>query len=302
MLAVVSVVVKWDGGRDGIKPHAVAIPSAARSQREAGIAAAAAAAPERGLGELPSRGLPAVTGNPFWGPSPERIARQDPPRDASRPPAPPQAPPLPFTYRGRIRSGGTTTVFLARQNRESIARVGDVLDDTYRVERIDEGRMVLVYLPLGTQQTLSFAAGSDALRSPPPGETAGAMDAASLQLDAPEEVSTGQDFVVSLSLRAGRKASVGVIYDPKVLSAIRRPAAGDATVADHGRVLVDVVGPGSAGAAAAPTAVRFRVVGGAPTTTQIEVEDLSATDDPDPESLNIPAPRRIAIGSVHGTR
>src|SRR6202008_3096008 len=122
----------------------------------------------------------------------------------------------------------TTTVFLSRQNRESAARVGDILDDTYRVGRIDESRMFLVYLPLGTLQALPFAGDSAAARSTRPGgstaaETPGAQDQASLlQLDAPEQVSTGQEFVVNLSLLAGRRASVGVVYDPNVLSAIRR--------------------------------------------------------------------------------
>src|SRR5262245_35981773 len=271
--------------------------------------AAGAAAPGTRFDELPSRHFPAATRNPFLGHSPERITPRATPRDAGPPPPvqPPQTPPLPFTYLGRIKSGGTTTVFLARQNRESVARVGDILDDTYRVEKIDETRMVLVYLPLGTQQSLPLA-GEGVMARPlqpvgPTAQASGTPESASLlQLDAPEQVSTGQEFVVNLSLLAGRKASVGIVFDPNVLSAIRRPAPGEATVSDRGRVLVDVVGPGFAGGAAAPAAVRFRVIGAAPATTQIQLEDVTTSHDSDLESLNVPAPRRVFVSSASATR
>ena len=308
MLAVMMVavlVMKWTGGQDRAGPAPGAFPGD-RAQPEANPEASASAEPQRALDRLPSRGIPAAAHNPFFAPPQVQPPPQLQPatRDASAPPPKPQAPPLPFTYLGRIRSGGTTTVFLARQNRESVARVGSILDDTYRVEKIDEDRLVLVYLPLGTQQTLPFAPESPLARAARPGglhaavQTPGAQDASALQLDAPEQVSTGQDLVVNLSLLAGRAASVSLIYDPNVLSAVRRPAAGDSTLSDRGRVLVDVVGPGFSGGAAAPTAVRFRVVGAAPTTTQIQVEYLSTTHDSDLESLVTPAPRRIFVSSA----
>jgi hypothetical protein len=306
-MLVVALVALW-GSEVGNKPSPPIPPAADRPERAAGIEAPAAAA-RSGFDELPSRGFPAAAGKLFWAPSPEPIASrpQRAPRDPAGPPPEPRAPPLPFTYLGRIRSGGATTVFLARQNRESVARVGDILDDTYRVERIDETRMVLVYLPLGTQQILALAGEGAMARSLQPGEsaaqTAGGQDSASLlQLDAPEQVSTGQEFVVNLSLLAGRRASVGVVYDPNVLSAIRRPAPGESTLSDRGRVMVDVVGPGFAGGAAAPAAVRFRVIGAAPATTQIQLEDVTTSYDSDLASLNVPAPRRIFVSSASATR
>jgi len=305
IMLVVALVALW-GSEVGNKSNPP-IPAADRPERAVGIEAPAAAA-RSGFDELPTRAFPAAAGKLFWAPSPEPIASR--PQRASReagPPPEPRAPPLPFTYLGRIRSGGATTVFLARQNRESVARVGDILDDTYRVERIDETRMVLVYLPLGTQQILALAGEGAIARSLQPGEstaqTSGAQDSASLlQLDAPEQVSTGQEFVVNLSLLAGRRASVGVVYDPNVLSAIRRPAPGESTLSDRGRVLVDVVGPGFAGGAAAPAAVRFRVIGAAPATTQIQLEDVTTSYDSDLASLNVPAPRRIFVSSASATR
>jgi hypothetical protein len=299
LAAALAPVLEWAGGDDHEKAE-----RPARSGERLNLEASpeATAAPGRQL-ELASRSLPSAGGNPFFTqaqvqpPSPPpRAATREP---SAAPPAP-QAPPLPFTYLGRIRSGETTTVFLARDNRESSARLGSILDDTYRVEKIDEDRLVLVYLPLGTQQTLLFAPESLMARAAQPGGSqaaaaSGAQNASALQLDAPEQVSTGQDFTVNLSLRAGRTASVSLTFDPNVLSAVRRPAPGDTTLPDRGRVLIDVVGPGFAGAAPAPTAVRFRVVGAAPTTTQIQVEYLSTTHDSDLESLIPPAPRRIFV-------
>lgn len=303
-LLAVSALVSWYGN----KPNAPAVPLADRSEMSS--EATEAAAPRGRLDELPSRAAPpAGAGNLFWTRSHEQTAPPDARRPASAPPPAqaPQAPPLPFTYLGRIRSGGTTTVFLARQNRESVARLGDILDDTYRVDKIEETRMVFVYLPTGTQQFLPLA-GEGAMASGShtggsPAQASGAQDSASLlRLDAPEQVSTGQEFVVNLSLLAGRRASVGVVYDPNVLIAIRRPAPGESMLSDRGRILVDVVGPGFAGGTAAPAAVRFRVIGAAPTVTQIQLEDVTTTYDSDVTSLNVPAPRRIFVSSASATR
>ena len=311
LVAMLAASGWWSVEQDRGKPLPPAIPRADRSDREVGNEANGATAGERRFDELPSRAVPAAAGNLFSAPPQEPPAPVGQPRDAAVPPpaGAPQAPPLPFTYLGRIRSEGTTTVFLARQNRESVARLGDILVGTYRVEKIDETTMVFVYLPLGTRQSLALV-GEGAMTltrvGQPGGSTVqppGGQDSASLlQLDAPEQVSTGQEFVVNLSLLAGRKASVGVVYDPNVLSAIRRPAPGETTLSDRGRVLVDVVGPGFAGGAAAPAAVRFRVIGAAPATTQIQLEDVTTTYDSDVASLNVPAPRRIFISSASGAR
>lgn len=86
---------------------------------------------------------------------PVRPSKAPPP-----PPAPPpQAPPLPYAYLGRLIEGDETTVFLSRQNRNYLARAGETLDGLYRVESIEESRMVLTYLPLGAQQVLPFTGG-----------------------------------------------------------------------------------------------------------------------------------------------
>jgi hypothetical protein len=73
-------------------------------------------------------------------------------------PAAPPPPPPPFTYLGRIAEGGETTVFLAQGDRNLVVRVGDVIDNTYKVDEIGPTLLVLTYLPQNLKQTLSIGA------------------------------------------------------------------------------------------------------------------------------------------------
>lgn len=77
-----------------------------------------------------------------------------PPPPKPVPPPPPSAPPLPFTYLGRIEEGDVTKVFVARQGSNYSVRKGDVIDSTYRVDEITPGAITFTYLPLNTRQTL----------------------------------------------------------------------------------------------------------------------------------------------------
>lgn len=70
--------------------------------------------------------------------------------------AAPQAPPLPFRVMGRHEQAGQTVVFLQQNDRTHIARVGDTIGDTYKVEGIDGGAMTLRYIPLDQVQTLEL--------------------------------------------------------------------------------------------------------------------------------------------------
>ena len=79
---------------------------------------------------------------------------------AAAPPPRPEAPPLPFTYLGKLVEDGRTTLFLAREDRNYVVRTGDTIDGTYRIEEIRDAAAVLVYLPLKSKQTLAFAAGA----------------------------------------------------------------------------------------------------------------------------------------------
>jgi hypothetical protein len=89
-------------------------------------------------------------------------------------PPPPVAPALPFRFAGLIEQGvDRPTAFLAKGEALHVVRVGDIVDRTYRIESIAPAQIVLTYLPLQQQQTLSTtggaagsAAGSVAGRSP----------------------------------------------------------------------------------------------------------------------------------------
>jgi hypothetical protein len=47
-------------------------------------------------------------------------------------------------------------VFLVQGDRIHVVAEGDVIDNAYRLEKIEPGRMTLRYLPLGMAQTLSL--------------------------------------------------------------------------------------------------------------------------------------------------
>lgn len=74
----------------------------------------------------------------------------------NRSPPPPAAPPLPFTYLGKLVEEGVLTVFLTRQDRNYVIKAGDVIDGTYRVDTINPSTLTLTYLPLDIKQSMSL--------------------------------------------------------------------------------------------------------------------------------------------------
>jgi len=157
-LALTLVAVKWAGGQDSADNGVAAARQAGEAAKPGRAAPASTAATERApelrLDLLGSRTSPAPAGDPFqarsWAPPPEPEANR------RRLPPPPQAPPMPFAYMGKLVEDTTTTVFLARQDRNYVVRAGDTIDGTYRVERIGDDGLVVTYLPLKIQQTLPF--------------------------------------------------------------------------------------------------------------------------------------------------
>ncbi|VVO38356.1 hypothetical protein [Pseudomonas fluorescens] len=67
----------------------------------------------------------------------------------------PSAPPLPFQFIGRMDDQRDLQVFLQNGEKLYVVRIGDVIDDTYRIEHISATELSLVYLPLHLSQTLS---------------------------------------------------------------------------------------------------------------------------------------------------
>ena len=79
-----------------------------------------------------------------------------PPPVSLLPPPPPSAPQLPFAYIGRMMDGKNVTLFLARNDSQYTAKENDVLDNTYRIDKITDSDATLTYLPMNIQQTLVF--------------------------------------------------------------------------------------------------------------------------------------------------
>lgn len=82
---------------------------------------------------------------------------EPPPPPPPAPPAPPPAPtapPLPFTYLGRYEDAPTRVVILAKGERIYTVSEGEVIENTYRVERVTSGTVELIYLPLNIKQAL----------------------------------------------------------------------------------------------------------------------------------------------------
>jgi hypothetical protein len=165
-LALTLTAVRWAGGQDRAEQRPAAqAPRAERPVRDAsGDAARAETVPEVRLDLLAKRVAPAPAGDPFgtqsWEPPEQKVRRNLPP------PPPPQAPPIPFAYMGKLVEDATTTVFLARQDRNYVVRAGDTIDGTYRVEKIGDDALELVYLPLKARQTLPFTATATAAPAP----------------------------------------------------------------------------------------------------------------------------------------
>jgi len=80
-----------------------------------------------------------------------------PPPPAPAPPAPPPvAPALPYTFVGKKLEGSSWEVYLTRSDRTFIVREGQLLEGSYRVDKIEPPALTLTYLPLEQAQTLAI--------------------------------------------------------------------------------------------------------------------------------------------------
>ena len=75
---------------------------------------------------------------------------------AYQPPPAPTAPALPFVFMGSYKSeGGGSTYFLTAGDRVYDVKVGDTLDNTYSVDGVKSGQLLLTYMPLKIQQSIA---------------------------------------------------------------------------------------------------------------------------------------------------
>lgn len=95
--------------------------------------------------------------------APPVVAKPTPaaPPVAPTPPAAPTAPPLPFTVMGGISgqriADGQPVVFLRLRDDVVVARAGDEIEKTYRVEAVLPDRIEFTYIPLKQRQSLILA-------------------------------------------------------------------------------------------------------------------------------------------------
>ena len=130
----------------GREKPALELPSARPVRQEA------AAAPEIDLAKLQRPAAPAMQSDPF---APRSFAAPARPARAAATEAP-GAPPLPFTYVGRLTQGGVTEVFVTRGDELISIAAGSNIDAEYRVDAISESRIAFTYLPLKTKQSLEL--------------------------------------------------------------------------------------------------------------------------------------------------
>jgi hypothetical protein len=73
-----------------------------------------------------------------------------------QPPPAPTAPPLPFAFMGSYRTqGGGAVYYLTAGDRVYDVKVGDTLDNTYSVDGVRSGQLLLTYMPLKIQQSIA---------------------------------------------------------------------------------------------------------------------------------------------------
>lgn len=79
-----------------------------------------------------------------------------PPMVSVTPPPPPTAPPLPFTYLGKLNEEGKVTVFLSVRGRSYAVKSGEVVAQVYHIDEIKPPTLTMTYLPIKIQQTMQI--------------------------------------------------------------------------------------------------------------------------------------------------
>lgn len=73
------------------------------------------------------------------------------------PPEPPRAPPLPYQYLGLMEDNGVIHIYLKKGENTLVTHIGEKLEETYLVKKLDSNGVRLVYLPLEHEHLLSFS-------------------------------------------------------------------------------------------------------------------------------------------------
>ena len=92
-----------------------------------------------------------------WVAAPRPPRRVAPPPPAPVPVPAPVAPPIPYRFVGMIEEkSARPAAFLARGEALLVVHVGDVLENTYRIESFGPGEVVVTYLPMQQRERIAF--------------------------------------------------------------------------------------------------------------------------------------------------
>jgi len=95
----------------------------------------------------------------WYVPPPVKPQAYEPPPPPPPPPVP-TAPPLPFTFLGRYDDSVSLVILLTKGDRVYTVSVGDVIENTYKVEKLTAGVLTFTYLPLKIEQKLRIGEAS----------------------------------------------------------------------------------------------------------------------------------------------
>jgi len=76
------------------------------------------------------------------------------------PPPPPSAPPMPFSFLGLYEEGAVMILMLLKGGHVYTVAVGDIVENTYRIDRIQNGVVEMTYLPLNIKQSINTGSSS----------------------------------------------------------------------------------------------------------------------------------------------
>lgn len=152
-VAAMSLLVSVVMGRENAPPAVIALSAPVMAGVVSGDAAdldVQALQRARNAGEIPDLFAPRTPPVPV---TPEVVSPEP-----AAPEAPPSAPPLPFTYLGKLLDGDKLAVFIARGDEHYSVKQGETLDGQYKVENVTANAITFIYVPLGIRQRLPIPA------------------------------------------------------------------------------------------------------------------------------------------------
>jgi hypothetical protein len=138
---------------DDTEADVAAVATPAKGKIPGALSPANAAGAPEGIKDLsPAGDLFAARS---WKPAPTLASVNEQPVNVTPVVQVPTAPPMPFQFIGRLDDHTDLQVFLQNGEKIYVVRKGDVIDETWKIERISDMELSLVYLPLHLSQTLS---------------------------------------------------------------------------------------------------------------------------------------------------